>query len=82
MSPSQDLLQEFHKECDNNPQLKPLYNILRDLQGGSWLDNAKLFHDLLRFVRNNEELNALYQNKADDELKAVGRALASHFEEA
>ncbi|KAF5346576.1 hypothetical protein D9758_013474 [Tetrapyrgos nigripes] len=80
MSPSQDLLEEFRKECDNIPELKPLYNILRDLQGRSW-SNAKLFYDLWQFVHQNDELHALYQDRVDKDLEAVGRALARHVED-
>jgi hypothetical protein len=76
-----DLLEEFHKECDKNPQLKPLHDILGNLHHGS-KSNAKLFYDVWQFVHQNDELRALFEVRADDDLKAVGRALVSHVEEA
>ncbi|KAF5391481.1 hypothetical protein D9757_002438 [Collybiopsis confluens] len=72
------LLEEFRSECDKNPQLKPLYDIFVNVQDG--LPNPKLFFDLWQLVQQDEELLGLYKEKVDNDLNAVGSALAHLFD--
>ncbi|KAE9405790.1 hypothetical protein BT96DRAFT_915773 [Gymnopus androsaceus JB14] len=75
-----DPLEELRKESEKDPGLKPLYNIIAGLhQGGR--QNANLFSDLFQLVKNDPELNALYMDKVDGDLNAVGSALVRTLED-
>ncbi|KAF5356511.1 hypothetical protein D9757_008749 [Collybiopsis confluens] len=68
--PNLDPLEELRKECDKNPKLKPLYNIVLGMQNGS--QNADIFSELYQLVQSDEELISLYARKVDNELDTIG----------
>ncbi|KAE9402842.1 hypothetical protein BT96DRAFT_917943 [Gymnopus androsaceus JB14] len=75
-----DPLEELRKESENDPGLKPLYNIVAGLHQGG-LQNGNLFSDLFQLVKNDPELNEFYKDKVDGDLNAVGSALVRALED-